>query len=863
MWLETLAMHISVGHKLPTELIFDIEHYKGTQSRSSSISSTPDGQHATRPKTPTNSDTTTDVCCPSTSPKHSAPEPLHIRHAAAEDNNNAVTATSSTPDRTVPTTPDDAPLDAKLASFIRDIPKSPHLSKDFSPTGERIRDSVRARRRQRMQQQREQHRKSDAPDDLAGTPTNPTTVMAGEECAGRSETAPTEQVLRAVKDTLEQRRTQLNQLPEPERPAAKVRPYGTKGFIINMGNEGGLTLNNVRDLEGCSDFDSSCDTSLNYVDVNCGPQPQLLPLPHLCQAVETALESPLADQCVDLLLLRPFAAGEPRAVVRVIDESVVRTTPSRFGSLLGSSTPRANGNGTAAPHSLPHYRQLSDSDADRQPATTSPVGTKRTLAQQTADSGTPKAYKTALDELKSKFNMCRTKLESLESNSRRSMRNYFRSQPAAVHAPRTAPSSSSSSRPPCSAKAPDSPDGADATTVRHFMYSRINPLLSPGTERRVFSELSTRSRSPALQSSPPAPLSTPAAHQRFGTRLFRIGETPIFERRHVRSMLGGSLFRRSDSDENIPAKSCYKVRGATASNADAAPVHGTRPTSATATVGSKQRISPTADLRAAYSFAAASPTKPLDQPAQRSAATAASPPKKTLIVTSKPNTPLVFTTTRPQQTPTATSTPARSGQLRSQVRSADRQQQQNSHHVRSGATSSASSSRVSLLSPERIYRLNAKLTENKQTAAAASNNNHNNSTSASRSPVHSMVMGAGGPARALSPNGKEAVAAAATAAAANNNRQHPAQPQLRSATHLRPTGRSTATQVHASPAAVRRNEAANQYQKSMLVHKFADSPVRRTVGKFDATATAVAATAAATTTPLPAIGKVGTSGNCR
>lgn len=831
VWLESLTMHISVGQKLPTDLVFDIEHYKGTQSRSSSINSTPDGLHASRPKTPT------DECNPTARPEHSSPEPLQMHpstivntDAAAAGPNNSTPA-SPTP-CTLPTTPDDdaLPLDAKLASFIRDIPKSPHLSKDFSPTGERIRDSVRARRRQRMQQQREQHRKSDAPDEMASAATpQPPNGSAAADPADR----PIEQVLRAVSDTLELRRTQLNQLPEPERPAAKVRPYGMKGFIINMGNEGALTLNNVRDLEGCSDFDSSCDTSLNYMDVNgVGGG-----MPPICLAVESALESPRPDRCYEqsASLSWPTAA----AAVRVIDETSARPTPSRFGSPLSSSSPR-NGQRPTSPQSLPPYRQLSDGDVEPQlPATTSPLGAKRPLAgaHRTADNGTTKTYKSALDELKSKFNMCRTKLETLESNSRRSMKNYFRSQPAAVHAPLPG---GRAHRAPKAPKSPDQLDGAATTPVRHFMYSRINPLLSPDAERRVFSELSPRSSSPAPQS-PPAT----ASHQRFGTRLFRIGETPIFERRNVRSMFGGSLFRRSDSDENLPAKCSYKVR----TEADAAPVHAAmRPTSATGPA--KQKVSPTADLRPALSFA--SPARP---PEPTTIGPHRSPTKKTLIVTSKPNTPLVFTTQRHQQAPTNSTTSTRSGQLRSQVRSADRHHSsQQSQPVRSGGATAAC--RVSLLSPERIYRLNAKLTENKQAiaaATAANNSNNNNNGQCSRSPASS----AAGPARTLSPNGKDTVAIAV--AAANNNNNH-TRPQARSSAHLRPTGRCTATQVHASPAAARRQEAAaaNQYQKSMLVHKFADSPVRRTVGKFDATAPTATATVS-----LPVISKVGTSGNCR
>lgn len=44
VWLESLSMHLSVGIPLPSDLLFDIQHYKGA-SPSSSGSTTPDNGH--------------------------------------------------------------------------------------------------------------------------------------------------------------------------------------------------------------------------------------------------------------------------------------------------------------------------------------------------------------------------------------------------------------------------------------------------------------------------------------------------------------------------------------------------------------------------------------------------------------------------------------------------------------------------------------------------------------------------------------------------------------------------------------------------------------------------------------------------
>ncbi|XP_016986782.1 LIM domain kinase 1 isoform X2 [Drosophila rhopaloa] len=112
----------------------------------------------------------------------------------------------------------------------QDIPKSPHLGKDFSPSGERLRDSMRARRRQRF-------------------------LGAQEE--RRNLTPETESKERALKQALR-----------------KCRPFGERGYLVDLRPGAELQLQDVRDLNTYSDVDSSCDTSLNYHDVNNLPASQ-------------------------------------------------------------------------------------------------------------------------------------------------------------------------------------------------------------------------------------------------------------------------------------------------------------------------------------------------------------------------------------------------------------------------------------------------------------------------------------------------------------------------------------------------------------------------------------------------------------
>lgn len=368
-------MHVSVCHPLPPDLIFDIEHYKGSQSRESSLSSTPDGLD-----TPRRLGTPDNLI-------EEIPKPLVV---AAEI---VVEPT--------PTTNGNFVISAK------DIPKSPHLSKDFSPNGERIRDSIRARRQQRMMKNRENQRKS-----------------LEVDVWGNS------------------------------------RPYGEKGFIINV-KEGGLTLNNVKDLENCSDFDSSCDTSLNYVEANEAEVPK-----------------------VSLSDLKPRKTSELQITIG--------------GNDLSES-------------SYPLIRSPK------------PIKTEKLVAPPMSD----KTYKSTLDDIRAKLNLYKTRLDSIEtaskdtiSSSKNSMRNYFKSKPI-------------------------------TDEVSPSMFSRTKP------------------------------------DEKCSSRVFRVNETPIFERRNARSLFTTSFFKRSDSDENLK-KTQQPI---------------TKPQQPIEkTFNFKQKISPTSDLKPNYSF---------------------------------------------------------------------------------------------------------------------------------------------------------------------------------------------------------------------------------------------------------------------
>lgn len=149
---------------------------------------------------------------------------------------------------------------------VREIPTSPHLSKDFSANGERLRSSIRARRQERIQKQRSLRtlvnlmtQQSTCSSDSGNE--NSISFITADDIDISDHELPTNYFSNSRSPF-----ARINDI-KPTAPTKKSKPYGDKGFIINV-NDGSLTINDVKDLNNCysDDFDSSCDTSLNYID---------------------------------------------------------------------------------------------------------------------------------------------------------------------------------------------------------------------------------------------------------------------------------------------------------------------------------------------------------------------------------------------------------------------------------------------------------------------------------------------------------------------------------------------------------------------------------------------------------------------
>lgn len=620
VWLESLAIHTSVGHHLPTDLIFDIDHYKGSASRESSLSSTPDGMN-TPPacktprlrtpdglKTPVNNETNSDLGLAndktddseldSKCDNNSNPNAQSVRNDTSEWNSIAkINENENIPKAdSVPA----ACSDAKKT--LIDIPKSPHLSKDFSPNGDRIRDSVRARRQQRIQQNRESMRK------LSDCRKND--GKNGESSSNRRDGVAGESVsLNDIQiSAAEGGEKQKNKIDENgcNGHGKKIRPYGEKGFIINV-NGGLLTLNNVKDLENCSDFDSSCDTSLNYIESNA-----------------------------------PIEGGGNTIDSKLIEG--LKALPEASPTIkLNSSCEMEN---EQTEPTLPDVSATIDSNG----------GVRN------------KSYKTVLEDLKIKLNLCKSKLETLESagretisSSRTSMRNYFKSTPL-VHG-----------------NTQKITANTEPLRENGVMYSRSSPLSLVANRKSMFEDVAENEK---------LKLKNPKS------KLFRINDTPIFERRNVRAI--SSLFRRSDSDENITSKASYKSNGSETT---------VQPTTF---IFNKPKISPTSDLKANHSFdTMVTPHMDDDCRTKRGNFTLRKISNKPEVFQSKPST-----CPKPKEYIDRRSWSVKTNPI---IHNENRRQSKQLFHIEPSTINSnkSASGKVNLLSPERIHKLNAKLTEAK------------------------------------------------------------------------------------------------------------------------------------------------------
>ncbi|XP_064540648.1 LIM domain kinase 1 isoform X2 [Drosophila montana] len=208
IWLEQLRQHLDAQQQPPARLLHEIENFQDSYISSEDALS-PTSQRSL--------------------------DNLNVAVASASEK--AATLTTAT---TLPGSELEEKENVELLENVvmrpQDIPKSPHLGKDFSPSGERLRDSMRARRRQRF--------------------------LGAQPAQLRGLTPETTSTERALKQALK-----------------KCRPFGEKGYLVDLRPGAELQLNDVRDLNNYSDVDSSCDTSLNYHEVNATPPPPPPPPP--------------------------------------------------------------------------------------------------------------------------------------------------------------------------------------------------------------------------------------------------------------------------------------------------------------------------------------------------------------------------------------------------------------------------------------------------------------------------------------------------------------------------------------------------------------------------------------------------------
>ncbi|XP_037915366.1 LIM domain kinase 1 isoform X2 [Hermetia illucens] len=824
VWLESLAMHIAVGHPLPPDLVFDIENYKGSPSRESSLSSTPDGF-----LTPKSTGGAGDKKCQSQDSlidcdvKKKDAKNVNERDTNTTDKNNTNTNTTSSSntkiDNSKPTdgsnsvqndhekTEKDKVLEQN--PFIREIPKSPHLSKDFSPNGDRIRDSIRARRQARMMRNRENQirlglsptecgqgslgrpaskfivgsetssfeREDDeiqSCDDKTQTPSGPSSLVEVKQ------DDVTEQVLQAVKASLESDKDLMGRAQGGRKKGTKERPYGEKGFLINV-RDGNLTLNNVKDLENCSDFDSSCDNSLNYAEANAvntelvasSPKPAVRSKVRAnvgSEASRTEVDAPKKTVASRMSSFdsvssdrdsknktptnRPLksqittsrkSSQESVAsdVGKVTHEREVRRPP--FGGVVSArkssleSSDQVDSGIKLRSNASKSYRPPKESTAKRAPVTSSRKSSLDSGSDESIRSPTSpiarvneaiieKSYKTALDDIRAKLNLCKSKFESLDAaskqnitNSQNSMRNYFNIMPQ-----------------------------QETTTQAQSKSQPQSPPIVSMFSRKYSQPFDVNQNSDDNSTNP--------------TKAYRINETPIFERRNTKTF---SIFRRSDSDENLAVNSS-KVIGsnlATTSKYSKQPkVHEHQQSPAEKTFGFKQKVSPTSELKASQGFHSTTVGGAIEPAADRKTAKPSNifnqnffnlkrttnflTKKSSKDVPSSSSATIGGSTTPVNRFSSGNAGSEKFTNLTNWGSSHDSPvPYKRPEYLPSASTNvSKTSNRISVLTPESIHRLNAKLSEQKSMAAArqtASVSASSNSSSSNPHATHYLRSGNG------------------------------------------------------------------------------------------------------------------------
>lgn len=131
-------------------------------------------------------------------------------------------------------------------------PKSPFFSRDFSETGERLRNSFRARRHKKsMQHKKQLHENADDNILLCDT--------------SESEPLSLIEITNEAKESLANVEHTLNKVSQKLENDQRLNLYGKDAFVIKM-DDGVFSIKDIKNLENMSDLDSSCDTSLNFIE---------------------------------------------------------------------------------------------------------------------------------------------------------------------------------------------------------------------------------------------------------------------------------------------------------------------------------------------------------------------------------------------------------------------------------------------------------------------------------------------------------------------------------------------------------------------------------------------------------------------
>ncbi|XP_013119394.2 LIM domain kinase 1 isoform X2 [Stomoxys calcitrans] len=567
VWLENLQKYIASNQPIPQELMYDIDSYQG-----GSISSTP-----------------VDILTPKSN--------------LSRDNLDEVGQIGITSVQNIPADSPKENLVDKVEEEIVEskllpdgIPKSPHLGKDFSPSGERIHNSMRARRRQRY--------------------------LQAQNAGNQGEEQSTDRVLQAVKDSLQS---------DDQRLKPNKRNLD-RGFILDINRSGILHINNVRDLNNLSDFDSSCDTSLNYHEVNA------------IEEVPTSTTMTTTNITATKEEPRPITTRD--ITLNTIQE--IEKSPPDMSKTI-SSPQMENNENIIERHTSPSTSNVAAIAEQEQTSIDSLNNIKRNLAD--------KSYKVALEDFRTKLNLCKKRIDAIEEANRK---NYNSSQ----------------------------------NSMRSFFNVKSNRdvFKSPPDSLKMFQRLEASD-----------------GHVTEVKNAYRVNQTPVFGRKLLQSKPTEMYKPRSDSLENLD-KICAdnntnEKKETSPPKRPKLPKEGTfksyitslevTPTTTESLPPKKDRLRVSSNLLSIRKTLNLSPTPSRNQETKSFSHRTLSPTKSSeakRVTNAKPDIP---TTSRSQRSFTLS------------------------------APTKATTNRLTILSPEKVHRLNAKLSDQKK--SSKTNNNNNNS----------------------------------------------------------------------------------------------------------------------------------------